>query len=837
MSNRKVIWLVLTLALVGGSAALADADGRQRDRNGDPLPPGAIARIGSLRFRTRGQERLYWGLSPDGHTLVTGEVGRIRFWDISTGRELRSAPITDHGLFYFSFAPNGRYVLVAIDNSILWTNSGYQRIDVVLYVLEVATGRVVKRLQPAGRQLPGQAPGAVSSDGKLLFLTDWMDRDGGLQVIDVATGAILRRMAGPRSGLTPDGANVIAWDQPQRLRFIDTANGRVRQTTAYDGGSPYQIAFSADGKTFAARHLPPEGPVDGPMKTLIRIWDIGGGRVKTVIPYDGPAYTTLTLSADGGLLVLWPDQQHDPSPELRVWESATGRLIFQTTLPTLPLSIQAPFSYPIFSRDGKVMYWKESPKVIGHWETVPGQPPRRLQSPATVDDLIALTPDGKNVLLSSSQNIVVCDAATGRPRSPGSGHTQALRQLLFTSDGKLLASLDRLGSLRLWEVANGTPRRFGTDEEVAHVVQIRITPDGRLLVAWGLNPPSRGGTWFLRGWKLAPAAAAEPVWERTVGSGASSVLAPDGCSAALVNEEEPGNLILLDTKTGAEAGRVKAHTGPIGEYAYQAAGRLLVTHGADEFLCVWDSATGKRRRQLSWPRRKSGGISISDDATKLTILQDSGRLELWDFVADRVLWMHAGSRGEFVGPLAFSANGRHLAGFHGMPQGIQAAVWDSATGKETTGPVDAGDVVGDQLLRGPGGEVLARTRQRQPKEPTAVEDVLRALPSGRVAGRVPGKAGAPPGRRSPAGGRPVFWQAENEGVIIGRQTLAAPMGDTATCWDTTSGRELLRLPRAHDNGVTALALAPNGGILATGGGEGIILLWDLNGLMAKEPRK
>jgi len=61
------------------------------DRDGEPLPAGAIARLGSLHFR-HGASLRDLAVSPDGKVLVTvaAFVGsEIRFWEMATGKEIR----------------------------------------------------------------------------------------------------------------------------------------------------------------------------------------------------------------------------------------------------------------------------------------------------------------------------------------------------------------------------------------------------------------------------------------------------------------------------------------------------------------------------------------------------------------------------------------------------------------------------------------------------------------------------------------------------------------------------------------------------------------------------
>src|SRR5262249_61542610 len=59
------------------------------DRQGDPLPPGALARLGTLRLRHGGQVYAV-AYSPDGKILASGARDKvIRLWDTTTRKELR----------------------------------------------------------------------------------------------------------------------------------------------------------------------------------------------------------------------------------------------------------------------------------------------------------------------------------------------------------------------------------------------------------------------------------------------------------------------------------------------------------------------------------------------------------------------------------------------------------------------------------------------------------------------------------------------------------------------------------------------------------------------------
>src|SRR4051812_1727237 len=75
-----------------GLAAAEKAPGARLDRYGDPLPPGAVARLGSLRLVVAAGAYAADAVtfSPDGKLLASGGGDTpVSLWDVSTGREVR----------------------------------------------------------------------------------------------------------------------------------------------------------------------------------------------------------------------------------------------------------------------------------------------------------------------------------------------------------------------------------------------------------------------------------------------------------------------------------------------------------------------------------------------------------------------------------------------------------------------------------------------------------------------------------------------------------------------------------------------------------------------------
>src|SRR5262245_22845098 len=97
MNRQRLTALVLAsclLALAGatsGPAAPGDQPGAKDSHNdlyGDPLPAGALARMGTVRFR-HGGDLYFVACLPKGQLLTAGNDRTARLWDLASGKETR----------------------------------------------------------------------------------------------------------------------------------------------------------------------------------------------------------------------------------------------------------------------------------------------------------------------------------------------------------------------------------------------------------------------------------------------------------------------------------------------------------------------------------------------------------------------------------------------------------------------------------------------------------------------------------------------------------------------------------------------------------------------------
>ena len=75
---------------------------------GEPLPPGALLRLGTTRFRHANQT--HTAISSDGQQVITfsTQTKSVKVWDLTTGKIIRDLSFSTKGNVYgFAWSPGG----------------------------------------------------------------------------------------------------------------------------------------------------------------------------------------------------------------------------------------------------------------------------------------------------------------------------------------------------------------------------------------------------------------------------------------------------------------------------------------------------------------------------------------------------------------------------------------------------------------------------------------------------------------------------------------------------------------------------------------------------------
>jgi len=724
MVSRMALVLFAGVLLAPSAHAQLSAN-RLTDSLGDPLPNGAIARLGTLRFKHNmppAVSALYRGVgkggfgggiastvtsavfSPDGKSIASqaSPLGSIRLWDAATGKDL-PGPWNTYDTFKqytaIAFSPDGSTLAACgVDRS------GPGTLAITLWDITAAKERQV--LAIGSKQAVPQSL-AFSADGKSLVVASTL----GVRWLDAATGKEQRVWQPP--GLTldvkptvikakqtvrnftymlsPRGNHVAVHVRSYQFEDLDGGKGApqflVNETTGFDlatvkvrwrvkGKSdnfPMRFAFSADEKQVAI----------------------------TVAPDQIELRDTMT-----GKLLQTPPMPDDTQ--------RTGNIIGAMALS--PDSSTLAFTGP----DGRVMV--SNPSAAGRWRELTTRVAQPFGGSA---QCLTFSPDGKALLVGAGMDLQLYDLATLKEIATSDGHRASVDHVAFSFDGQRLLT--------------GSAQADVFPQEVA--------------------------TWNAGTWKRLQLSSTRPPQWPNIG-----VASPD--HRFFTGKQGDDRLSLYDMTTGKQLGRfhlpgkvpnATAFFSPngrffvLGESAGNNGTRLYATPSC-KLLCQLPSLP-----QLAFSRSEFPSLAFSADDRLVAIIsmfdQNQGQIRVFDTATGKLQGTLGKSQvpdggqvirfaNEAPGTVAFSPDGKLLACWTPSQPFIQPflRIWDVANGKERLRLPPDGEQHGRMHLAwSPDGRMLAMGDRKIQllevaggkvrREFTGHEDDIRALafsPDGRL---------------------------------------------------------------------------------------------------------
>jgi WD40 repeat protein len=629
------------------------------DQDGDPLPAGAISRLGTVRLR---------------HGSVIHCV---------------------------SFAPNGKLLATALDHCVcIWDRASGQ----LMAVLQANRGKSGQLDYYLSRLRLRLTCVVFSPNGKLVAAGD--DR-GGVRLWDwQADREILSFKSHDDAvetlAFAPDGKTLATGGWTQAIYLWETATGKeVRRLRGED--RVYRLAFSPDGKVLAC------GGLDSTV-----VWDLSTGRELCTLAVTANAIQSLGFSPDGKLLAFGTRGRG-----VDVWDWRQGRQLRVLQVPfRWVFSVAfAPDGKVLAAAGGEYgERWDENRGGIVLFDVNTGNVVHRLGGDRHPFESIAFSGDGKVLagVGGHDHTVHLWDATTGREVTPGSGHRHFVTDVTIAADGRTVATAAADGTVRLWDALTGKElRRFaGSRGWLSQDGQTLLTVvDDTELSLHGWSAVTGQEHWRhavpqANADAIAVAAdrrtvalqvtghaiglvAADTGKEHTRLQGHREPLAclafsPDGKALASAGHNEKG-VRLWASATGKELRRFDATASSLA--ISPDGGRLAAD--SDEGLRLWETADGQevvrfrfREHGMYWAYR-GYNISFSPDGRTLAGGGRDGQIRLWETATGelrRVLKGHLG----WVGIPAFSSDGRLLVT---GSSDTTALVWDLRNAVTPTGPL------------------------------------------------------------------------------------------------------------------------------------------------------
>jgi sugar lactone lactonase YvrE len=319
------------------------------DRHGDPLPPGAIARLATTRPPPGNQPlasnegQVFAVLfSPGGKELLTAGQGKlIHRWNLE-GKLLGSFAGPNHSYLDMALSRDGKKLAVQADN-------------LVVVVFDPVTGKERLRFQhllppntlahePMHFHFSPDSRRVISAtQGIDRFIRAW-DAEDGKEIYKIDTGK--PDAFNPRAMvLSSDGRTLYASHPTASIKVHDATNGKELRRIGEPGLDIVKLALSPDGRWLAA------------IANELHIWDAASGKELRRLPRPAQNWTGLAFSPDGRTLATLGDDK-----PVRLWEVSTGQLRLEIAGHRGDINCLA------FSPDGRLLATGSRDKTVLLWD-------------------------------------------------------------------------------------------------------------------------------------------------------------------------------------------------------------------------------------------------------------------------------------------------------------------------------------------------------------------------------------------------------------------------------------------------------------------------------------
>lgn len=429
---------------------------RKTDHYGDPLPPGAIARLGTLRLRNQP-----WTKPPvftsDGKSILTyGSFSPVvKHWDAASGAEIRE--------FRGPNLTGVEIIAISRDGAKLVASASGEG-DENLFIWDMRTAKLLKAFK-SHEQYPKAC--ALTEDDKTVVS---LDSKGEVCWWDIKSGTCRERWNAFPLLRKPPGPGV-------ELQEIETAflrnNGRVLVVQAEWRKGEFESS------TITVCDL----------KNKEQVWSIAGSGW----------LSGFDLSPNGKSLVYnfrETDAVKDPGDPIVV-EIPSGKELHRFR----QREDETPEGFT-FSPDGATIAMHVRGRGVFLWDLNTNTAERRLKWPemshmTAYSSGQVFSPDGRRLLTVVKNVVSIWDLKTLKEALPWTGHRLSVSYLNFSSDGLTLQSgqggdRSHPEELRTWDTRTwketkvsyleDEPARRGLATSSDHVDYVNKTPDGEMSI-------------------------------------------------------------------------------------------------------------------------------------------------------------------------------------------------------------------------------------------------------------------------------------------------------------------------------------------------------------------
>jgi WD40 repeat protein len=286
-----------------------------------------------------------------------------------------------------------------------------------------------------------------------------------VNAIEARLSAPLRHLDGHNGpvwclAFSPDSNLLASASLDRTIKLWDLTSGKLIATCRGHTHEVLSVAFSPDGKALASASW----------DATVKLWDIASGKNTATLAGHAKAVLCVAFRRDGKLLA-----SGSMDATIKLWDVASGKNTVTLQGHMKPISCLA------FTRDGKTLVSGSVDTTIKLWDIAASKPLETLRGPGSEVACVAFRPGDKIIVTGDRQTIVRCyDVATGNPFSSVNRQWSLLSRatsLALSGDGWILA-IAREEDVKLLDIATGTEHRM-TNGHSSYVVAVAFDSAGK----------------------------------------------------------------------------------------------------------------------------------------------------------------------------------------------------------------------------------------------------------------------------------------------------------------------------------------------------------------------